>query len=63
LRTNYEYSPEGIRQIVRNLKERGLVDEDKFGFFVPTPKGERLIEALTEEQEPALSEVPPLPEI
>jgi hypothetical protein len=64
LRSDYgQYNSDEIAQVARELKARGLVEEDKFGFFRPTDKGELLIEALAGEQEPALSTIPPFPDL
>jgi hypothetical protein len=63
LRTHYDYSPDAIEQVARNLKARGLVEEDEYRFFVPTEKGAQLIEALAAERELAAEEVPALPDL
>src|SRR5437879_416849 len=59
--TDYGYNLDQVRELAANLRRRGLVQEDKFGFFVPTGIGEELIRTLNEEDSTNI--VPPLPDL
>lgn len=61
--TKYQYTPEQIRKIADNLVGEGWVAEDKLGFFSPTAKGEDILRAILDAQEPEPVDVPPLPKL
>jgi hypothetical protein len=51
-----------VRELAHNLKSKGYIEEDKFGFLSPTELGEDVIRALV----PSVSQpviVPPLPDL
>jgi len=61
LSTKYSYDHQHLRTVADNLRSQGFVDEDRFGFFAPTAKGEELIRALAGTEEVNKETVPPLP--
>ena len=60
LTTRYDYDADQVRELADNLKRGGYIEEDQFGFFTPTSKGEDLIRAVTG-GEVLTQQVPPLP--
>jgi hypothetical protein len=58
----HDYELPQVQELARNLKAKGYIQEDKFGFLSPTALGEEVICALI----PSVSEVvtvPPLPDL
>jgi len=63
LSSRHDYDAEQVWQVAQRLKQQGLVDVDRWGFYTPTGKGEALIQALAGSGEAAPRPVPPLPQL
>ncbi len=61
LSNKYGYDVEQVREVARNLRRDGWIEEDNLGFFTPTAKGEDLIRALGGSENGVGKAVPPLP--
>ena len=61
LQTRYDYSPQQVRQIADNLRQAGLIEEDRLSFLTLTGKGEALIKALAGVEETRRMASPPSP--
>jgi hypothetical protein len=62
LTSKYEYRLDEFRKLADILYQRGLVQEDNLGFFVPTTEGESFIRAIVQDEEDdTRSRVPPFP--
>jgi hypothetical protein len=61
LSAEHDYKFDQVRELARNLRREGWIEEDSLGFFTPTAKGEQFILALTETAETNGHRVPPLP--
>ncbi|HEY2415309.1 MAG TPA: hypothetical protein VGI40_23905 [Pirellulaceae bacterium] len=58
----HDYHLAQVRELRQNLKAKGYITEDKFGFLSPTDLGEEVIRLLDESvDEPVV--VPPLPDL
>ena len=63
LRPKYHYEPSQIRSVADNLRNAGFLEENGLGFVKPTGRGEVLIEAIAETQEPVSKTVPDFPDL
>ena len=58
----HDYDLPQVRELAHNLKAKGYINEDRFGFLSPTALGEDVIRVLAPSVEEPVS-VPPLPDL